>query len=131
MKSKNGQNLNPANLFNQTPLLKKIIFAVGIVTALWAGIQAFLINSSDYQVTLTSSNLFLVDNNKGCDIEPHAAYIAFEICNLSGVDQTNLTASIGNFTDANFGLAGNQAADQTNRFTGSGYVSDHILVCLL
>lgn len=53
-----------------------------------------------------------MDANSGCGAEPNAAYVGYEICNVSTDTLWELTVNLGNFTQSNSGLAGNQQANQ-------------------
>ena len=108
--NKPGQTLR--NNFSQSPLFQVLILLAGAAGIILATTTGIFLSGSDLQITLTSGDIFLVDNNKGCDVEPHAAFVGFEICNLSGSTQTNLSTKLHDFTNAQFGLAGSQDSIQ-------------------
>lgn len=98
---------------SQRLLTKHKILALIVGGVMLAGMLASLIDNGKVSVTLSSGSIFLVDNNKGCTVEPHAAYVAFEICNNGFENQYSLQAELKNFSNPQFGLAGGQAVLQT------------------
>lgn len=104
----------------QTSSLKTKLRSMTLIAGLAYGLCATLavatgvnLNPSDVSITLTSGPSLLVDNNKGCDEEPHAAFVSFEVCNTSSLELTNLGLRLEDFTNANFGLAGGQEVEQS------------------
>ena len=109
--NKPGQFLR--NHFKQSPLTQLLVLIAGATVIILATTTGIFLGGSDLLITLTSGDIFLVDNNKGCDVEPHAAFVGFEICNTSGSIQTNLDAKLHNFTNPQFELTGGQDSIQT------------------
>lgn len=100
--------------FLSTKLLtRNKIFTIALGTFILAGMFASLLDEGEISVTLTSGNFFLVDNNKGCTVEPHAAYVGYELCNQGIEAQYNLEVEFGDFSNSQFGLAGDQVITQT------------------
>ena len=93
-------------------ILRNSVYVAGTLAVLLGAMFMVMLDSSDLSISLTSADFYLTDNNKGCIVEPNAAYISFEICNTSSQTLTNIWASLGNFTNSEFGLAGNQHSDQ-------------------
>ncbi|MDW3652302.1 MAG: T9SS type A sorting domain-containing protein [Bacteroidia bacterium] len=98
-------------------VLTSLVYGICATFATTVGIA---LDPSDLSISLTSGPSLLVDNNKGCDEEPHAAYVSFEVCNNGSSDLSNVTARLEDFTNANFGLAAGQLADQTIGLLSAG-----------
>jgi hypothetical protein len=108
----NSRLKNYSNLrVSQRPVLRLagvLAFSTVVVMALITG----SLSNNDVMITLTSGDVFLVDNNKGCDVEPHAAYVGFEICNTSLNDLHDINVVLGGFSNPLFGMAGGQDSVQ-------------------
>src|SRR5210317_2108682 len=73
-----------------------------------------LISVNAQTITLKTSNEFVIYNNKSClplFEGPHASYVAYEICNDTGVVTQPLTADFS-ITGPGYALSGDQAASQ-------------------
>ena len=90
----------------------RMIILSGMVFFHFSLSAGILISGSDISITLTTGPEFLIDANKGCNGEPRAAYVGYEICNLTSGTLRQLELSLGNFTQPNTGLAGGQRAVQ-------------------
>lgn len=112
--------MSTQNFLSTKILTRTKLVSVILGTLILAGLLASLFNLDDLEIELVTGNIFLVDNNKGCTVEPHAAYIGFEICNESNEDQYNLKADFGGFTNSQFGLASGQVAEQIIDTLASG-----------
>jgi uncharacterized repeat protein (TIGR01451 family) len=90
----------------------KTFFWAVLFTALSFGFQrANALNPGAVSITNKSGTRFVVDSNDGCN-GPRAAYVAYTICNTTGVVLNNLSASLNGLASG-YALAGGQLASQT------------------
>ena len=70
--------------------------------------HVFALNPGDVSITMTTAPFYSVDSNNGCLNNPNAAYVGFQITNITGGTLTDLYVKLSDFTHSGFGLIGNQ-----------------------
>lgn len=104
--------LSLTSKLKQQTLLRTMTLLIGGAGLLFSLIYGTTINESEIEINLLSGPHFMGDKNGKCTQKPNAGFISFEVCNTSPDPQENIYARLSDFTNSNFGLAGNQPADQ-------------------